>query len=900
MSQEDVTRGNVPSSSQTINTSGGDVVSGDKVLDDKVQGDKIGRDKIIYARSQINELEDYIQKAVSRFETRMFQLLRPHKLDGQPYKFLYPFKIEDRDIFFGRDTAVLDLYDTVFKDPLTIIHARSGAGKTSLLNAGLSPRLIEHCCLPVYARAYEDPVTAIKQAIAPPSLGPWPELFKKLHLDEFLGMVSIHLSRQVHELVIILDQFEEFFIFPPENDIRRPFITDIANCINDKNLPVRFIIAIRKDYYSDLADFRDDIPTIFFNEFRLDRLTWKEAEAAILGPLAHQNIPVSYEPQLLDTLLNDLFLGGIELPHLQIICTRLFAVLKTGENQITTSIYNELGRAEGILSDYLSTELQKLPGRQSKIAEEILKELVSSEATKRVLPYQSLIIRIKAEQEILDETLSRLVNARLLYRWETSGTVSYEMAHEFLINEIGRWIDQSELQFKHIEELLHRETTTWRVHGNLIPDERLSLLLPYRDKLKNSDQDAQLVLYLSALNHRSEEIRHWAAESLGTLGDKRAVDPLINTLVNYYGKVRDSATKALTQLGKPAVPPLLAALKDEKILVRNSAAEALGQIGELALRPLIAALQDDDEQVRSNAARALGHLGDGRAVEPLIAALNDEYSPVRYMSARALARLNDSRAVEPLIATLTDKDWRVRDRAAKALGLLGDRRAVDPLILALGDSDSRVRERASEALNLMQPATLEQLINALENRNDFVRANAAVLLGNLEDGRAIAPLIATLGDRNDTVRGNAAEALGKIKDDRVVNLLRLALRDSDENIRRGAAEALGRLGIMEVDLLIHALIDEEWAVRRSAAIALGRLGNVKAIEPLVAALMDKDWRVRSGAAVSLGQFGEQAVECLIAALDRGAIDINKSTAVALRMIGTPQALTPLKEYGLNN
>ena len=53
---------------------------------------------------------------------------------------------------------------------------------------------------------------------------------------------------------------------------------------------------------------------------------------------------------------------------------------------------------------------------------------------------------------------------------------------------------------------------------------------------------------------------------------------------------------------------------------RRAAAEALGQLGDKrAVEPLIAALQDDVENVRQAAAEALGQLGDERAVEPLIA-----------------------------------------------------------------------------------------------------------------------------------------------------------------------------------------------------------------------------------------------------------------------------------------
>lgn len=130
-----------------------------------------------YSRSQAEELRNYLERAVAAYEARMYQrVARPAAPSDQPYKFLYAFEIEDADIFFGRYAASERLHQTVLKDRLTVLHAKSGASKTSLLNAGLSPRLIREGRLPVYARAYEDPVRAVKWAIAPTSLGPWSEL----------------------------------------------------------------------------------------------------------------------------------------------------------------------------------------------------------------------------------------------------------------------------------------------------------------------------------------------------------------------------------------------------------------------------------------------------------------------------------------------------------------------------------------------------------------------------------------------------------------------------------------------------------------------------------------------------------------------------------------------------
>ncbi|HEX4205477.1 MAG TPA: HEAT repeat domain-containing protein [Ktedonobacteraceae bacterium] len=76
---------------------------------------------------------------------------------------------------------------------------------------------------------------------------------------------------------------------------------------------------------------------------------------------------------------------------------------------------------------------------------------------------------------------------------------------------------------------------------------------------------------------------------------------------------------------------------------RTNAAEALGTLGDLrAVAPLIAALGDADAQVREVVATALGSLGDGRAIQPLHALLADPVSAVTRQATQALAQLKGS------------------------------------------------------------------------------------------------------------------------------------------------------------------------------------------------------------------------------------------------------------------
>lgn len=146
------------SSAQVVEARDGSTIR--DVIQAVISGDVTGDVHIgnkVYTRSSLEELNDYLTRAVAAYEARLSQAVLRPTLPDHPYKFLYSFDVEDAPIFFGRDAAIEQLYGKTRQDRLTILHARSGAGKTSLLNAGLSPRLIHEGRLSVYARAYQDP-----------------------------------------------------------------------------------------------------------------------------------------------------------------------------------------------------------------------------------------------------------------------------------------------------------------------------------------------------------------------------------------------------------------------------------------------------------------------------------------------------------------------------------------------------------------------------------------------------------------------------------------------------------------------------------------------------------------------------------------------------------------------
>lgn len=80
----------------------------------------------------------------------------------QPYKFLEPYGIDDKNIFFGRDLEKKILLSDILSSRLVVLFAKTGCGKTSLINAGVCPLLEELAYATFYIRVEKDPVESLE------------------------------------------------------------------------------------------------------------------------------------------------------------------------------------------------------------------------------------------------------------------------------------------------------------------------------------------------------------------------------------------------------------------------------------------------------------------------------------------------------------------------------------------------------------------------------------------------------------------------------------------------------------------------------------------------------------------------------------------------------------------
>jgi formylglycine-generating enzyme required for sulfatase activity len=488
------------------------------------------------------------------------------KQPPEPYRYLDFFTLAETKLFEGRKIARAEVRERIMANQtshrLMLLHAPSGVGKTSLLRAGLIPDLLAEGFLPIYVEARQEPVKAIKSTISPDA--PYPRLLDDLPLNTYLTWVVSGLAHN-ESLLIILDQFEQFFIFAQPQE---PIKIGLARSLQDERLPVQFILSIRKDYFSDLAVFESVLPDIFRNHYLLKPLTRQEAAQAITNPV--KSFAAKWENKSVETLLDYLDQGEIESPHLQLICSRLYeAAKKEGKTTITIEGVD----LKAIHANYLLEEMEA-PGLDATLGWRLLKRLVTPEGTRRPLSLEDLYREVAPQGE-LEPVLMRLVNRRLLRRDENNRQTIIQVAHDTLAAEIASTETDHERKEKVAREMIDRGMANWNHLKQLMSMVELAALDNYHQHLANINKKALELLLRSALA-TGHKVLTWFEHAQAGGVDVGSI--LSERLKSDNFRERVWAANLLAELKGPFVELLKSALEDPYPQVRAAAILALEKL----------------------------------------------------------------------------------------------------------------------------------------------------------------------------------------------------------------------------------------------------------------------------------------------------------------------------------
>lgn len=339
-----------------------------------------------------------------------------------PYQGLDPYAEVDAAYFFGRTQESATIAANLAVARLTIFYGPSGVGKSSVLRAGVIPMLKQRAqenvasggrpeIIPIYFNRWQqEPLTGLAQAIQE-AVQPFAQTIDgqadtSLLVQNFTTLLNIASAQTDSDLLIILDQFEEYFLYP---DVSGPdnFANAFVQAINSPDLRANFLLSLREDMLARLDYFKGRITFLLDNRLRIDQLSHTAGREAITKPLAQYNrdnlTSYTIEPELVEAVLDQIGadnLGGfrqdidgksadveqryIETPYLQLVMTRLWEqVRKDKAMTLRLVTMNALGGAETIVRNYLNSSMNTLSLDMQAIAARWFDRLVTPGGTDR-------------------------------------------------------------------------------------------------------------------------------------------------------------------------------------------------------------------------------------------------------------------------------------------------------------------------------------------------------------------------------------------------------------------------------------------------------------------------------------------------------------------------------------
>jgi hypothetical protein len=388
-----------------------------------------------------------------------------------PWLGLASFTEETRGYFHGREEEVAELARRVQRKRLTVLFGQSGLGKTSILRAGLVPRLRGQGYCPIYVRIdygrdSPPPAEQIKQAIARTARrsGEWTQvgvaeagesLWEFLHhrddvLRDESGATLIPL--------LIFDQFEEIFTLGQSDDFGRAraatFVEDLADLVENRppkaleakleadesaaekfdfaRSDYRVLIALREDYLAPLEGLKGPMPSITQNRLRLAPMTGTQALAAVTGPGGRL-----VTEEVAEAIVR-FVAGGAELANaevepslLSLICRELNDTrIAQGRAEISLDLLD--GSRTAILSNFYERALADQPAPVRRVIED---ELLTDSGFRENIAEERMQASLAAAGAG-PEALALLVNRRLLRIEERLDIRRVELTHDVLCSVV--------------------------------------------------------------------------------------------------------------------------------------------------------------------------------------------------------------------------------------------------------------------------------------------------------------------------------------------------------------------------------------------------------------------------------------------------------------------------------
>ena len=390
----------------------------------------------------------------------------------EPYRGIEQFRFIDHPIFFERREETRRLIRLVSIYRGTLLYGESGTGKSSVINAGFIPAMLEEGFLPERLRVQPLPGgELVVERIPLTDEGTAPFLPSRFASDDETRMRIVFSTEELrarlateHEggpPLLILDQFEEFITlfeeapegrekFAEATRAQKTLLDFFHGLLRDETLPVKLLFVFREDYLAKLSKLFTLVPNLRDQNVRLTFPDSSVLKKLIRGPFTLSEIPPEHFGRVISDELADKMCaaleersetGSINLTEVQIACLSLWRDPKA--ESLFDATPNRAEVIQRLLEGHLTGSLDRLSSGLREPAVAVLRHLVTSAGTRNIVLEADLLERLRTCEQVPAETGKRALaelsgQSRLVRRQRRNEAYFYDIMSEFLVPWIQR------------------------------------------------------------------------------------------------------------------------------------------------------------------------------------------------------------------------------------------------------------------------------------------------------------------------------------------------------------------------------------------------------------------------------------------------------------------------------
>lgn len=426
---------------------------------------------------------------------------------ANPYVGPRPLELGER--LYGRDREVTELFYRLSAERVVLLHSPSGAGKSSLVQAGLIPRLRERFDVWRPARVNEElPSGSSSNRHVLSVLRSFEEGIPEEFQKPVEALSELSLSRYVQGRVrrphapenklLIFDQFEEVLTVDPlDTATKKEFFDQLGETLRDPTIWALFVL--REDYLAPLDPYARQVPTHLKNRYRMDLLDLDGARKAMVLPAERggRTFPAA------DGLLHDLATVKIQQPdgsfreetgnyvepvQLQVVCRKLWADMDDDDLSIDPEDVEKYGNVNEALAAYYASSVREAAGDVNKPdhveKERAIRQWFDEKLMTKNDVRGQVLLEERESGDLDNALIQELRGSHLIRAEQRGGATWYELAHDRLIQPIRA--DNKKWREARLEKWQQR-AVLWdkqgRPSGLLLADEDLVNALESASKL---------------------------------------------------------------------------------------------------------------------------------------------------------------------------------------------------------------------------------------------------------------------------------------------------------------------------------------------------------------------------------------------------------------------------------